>query len=183
MPRVSEKMKEVPFNTIYESYRPLMESMAQKMLTAYSLPPAEYDDLIQEAAIALFTSASAFDESKGVTYGLYAKICIKNRLVSYINSRYGKHLGSNDLSLDDIEGEVSHDITPEQMMIDKESIENLRYKIDEVLTPLESSVFWLYLVGTPYSDIASALSKSTKSVDNAIHRIKVKLRKLYSSLY
>ena len=173
-------MKEVSFNTLYESYRPLMESMAQKMLAAYSLPSAEYDDLIQEAAIALFTSASAFDEGKGVTFGLYAKICIKNRLVSYINSRYGKHLQFTDMSLDDIGDEVSPDITPEQTIIDKESIENLRYEIDKVLTPLESSVFWLYLVGTPYSDIASALSKSTKSVDNAIHRIKVKLRKLYS---
>lgn len=173
-------MKEVSFNKIYESYRPLMESMAKKMMSAYALPPAEYDDLIQEAAIALFTSASAFDESKGITFGLYAKICIKNRLVSYVNSRYGKHLGSTDMSLDDIAGEESRDITPEQTIIDKESVENLRYEIDKVLTPLESSVFWLYLVGTPYSDIASALSKSTKSVDNAIHRIKVKLRKLYS---
>lgn len=176
-------MKEVSFNTLYESYRPLMESMAKKIMSAYSLPSSEYDDLIQEAAIALFTSASAFSESKGVTFGLYAKICIKNRLVSYVNSRYGKSLQYSDMSLEEIAGEESRDITPEQTIINKESIDNLRYEIDKVLTPLESSVFWLYLVGTPYSDIASALSKPTKSVDNAIHRIKVKLRKLYSSFY
>ena len=173
-------MKEVPFNVLYESYRPLMESMAKKMMFAYSLPQSEYADLIQEAAIALFTSASAFEDDKGVTFGLYAKICIKNRLISYVNSRSGKSLQFSDMSLEEIAGEESRDITPEQTIINKESIENLRYEIDKVLTPLESSVFWLYLVGTPYSDIASALSRSTKSVDNAIHRIKVNLRKLYS---
>ena len=172
--------KEVSFDTLYSSYRPLMESMAKKMTEAYSLPESEYDDLVQEASIALFTSASAFDPTRGVTFGLYAKICIKNRLTSYIHSRFVRTLSEADVDLDCLENEESQDITPEQLVIDKESISDMRARIDSALTPLESSVFWLYLIGTPYGDIANALSRPVKSVDNAIGRIKIKLRKLYS---
>ena len=173
-------MKEISFNKIYESYKPLIESTARKMSEVYSLPASEFDDLIQEGAIALYTSAAAYDKDRGVSFGLYAKICIKNRLISYISSRYGKGLSFSDVSLDDIEDEESREITPEQLVIDKESLDSLRQTINGALTSLESSVFWLYLGGTPYSDIAKALSISAKSVDNAISRIKVKLRKIYS---
>lgn len=174
------KKKEISFNTLYESYLPLIESMARKMISTYSLPESEYDDLLQEGAIALYTAASAYDPSRNVTFGLYAKICVKNRLVSYINSRHKSNIAIYDISLDDIE-EVSDDITPEQFVIDKESVENLRAKTDEVLSPLERSVFWLYISGISYGDIAKALGRSVKSVDNSIRRIKVKLRKIFSS--
>ena len=173
-------MKEVSFNKIYESYKPLIESTARLMTNKYSLPSSEYDDLVQEAAIALFTSATAYDENKGITFGLYAKICIKNRLVSYISSRFGKTLVFSDVSLDEIEDVESVELNPEQFVIDKESLADLRAEIDKLLTPLESSVFSLYLVGTPYVDIAKALSKPTKSVDNAIRRIKTKILKIYN---
>ena len=172
---------EISFNTLYESYHPLMENLSRKMLAAYSLPDSDYDDLVQEAAIALYTAASAFDDSRGVTFGLYAKICIKNRLASYIRSRHSNASLGKEISLESIEDEESGDITPEQLVINKESLKSLRADIDSVLTEFESSVFWLYLIGASYKDIARALSKPTKSVDNAIHRIKVKLRKLLKS--
>ncbi|MBO4354436.1 MAG: sigma-70 family RNA polymerase sigma factor [Clostridia bacterium] len=171
--------KEVSFNNLYKSYLPLIESIAKKMILTYSLSPSEYDDLVQEGAIALYTSADAYDESRNVTFGLYAKICIKNRLISYINSHHHP-IPDPGISIDDIEDQASDGDTPEQILIDKESVDNIKSEADSVLSPFEKSVFWLYISGISYKDIAKALDRSTKSIDNSIKRIKDKLRKIFS---
>jgi len=176
-----DKKKEISFENLYKAYLPLIESMAKKMISTYSLSPSELDDLMQEGTIALYTSAGAYDDSRKVTFGLYAKICIKNRLISYIKSRHKSRDANYDVSLDDLLNEESDAITPEQTVIDKESVESFKSKIDSLLSPFERSVFWLYISGISYSDIANALGKTVKSVDNAIRRIKVKLREIEPS--
>ncbi|MGM9663408.1 MAG: sigma-70 family RNA polymerase sigma factor [Eubacteriales bacterium] len=168
------------FEGILELYLPLVKSISLDAKRRFSISDSEYDDLVQEATIALYNSACSFDESKGVSFGLYAKICIKNRLISYIRRRENKlfedFLGDCEESLSDMR--ESADAMPEQLIINKESFSELNKRIDSSLTPFESSVFWLYLGGMSYGDIAEALSKPKKSVDNAIVRIKSKLKKL-----
>ena len=68
--------------------------------------------------------------------------------------------------------------TPEQLMIDKESLLDLNRRIDGTLTHFERAVFALYVSSMSYEDMAKTLSKPKKSIDNAIHRIKAKLKKL-----
>ena len=74
-------------------------------------------------------------------------------------------------------GEPDFD-TPEQLIISKESLCHLNRRIDEMLTDFEKSVFALYIGDMSYTDMANILDKPKKSIDNAIHRIKAKLRKL-----
>lgn len=171
--------KEISFNKIYESYVPLIKSTAQKMLSMHSIPDSEYDDLVQEGTIALYNAVSFFEEDRGVTFGLYAKICIKNRLVSYIRTRFGNALSNDDISIDEISDEESRDGTPEQIVLDKESVDGALKRISEMLTPYENSIFNLYMCGMSYGDISATVGKPIKSVDNAIRRVKDKLRKLY----
>ena len=68
--------------------------------------------------------------------------------------------------------------TPEKLLISKESLGELNKNIDNSLTDIEHSVFRLYLEDLSYEDISRALSIPKKSVDNAIGRIKAKLRRL-----
>lgn len=68
----------------------------------------------------------------------------------------------------------------EQLILNKESLCSLNRRIDGMLTEFEKSVFVLYLGNMSYTDMAVTLSKPKKSIDNAIHRIKAKLRKLLS---
>ena len=168
------------FEGILELYSPLVRSISLDAKRRFSISDSEYDDLLQEATIALYNSACSFDESKQVSFGLYAKICIKNRLISYIRRRenklFGDFLGDCEDTLSDMS--EAPESTPEQLIINKESFSELNKRINDALTPFESSVFWLYLGGMSYSDIAEALSKPKKSVDNAIVRIKSKLKKL-----
>ena len=96
------------------------------------------------------------------------------------NGRQYFHENQTSESLDDVDAEPDIPVseTPEQLMINKESLTELHHRIDEMLTDFEKSVFALYVGSMSYMDIAKALSKPKKSIDNAIHRIKAKLRKL-----
>ena len=68
------------FESVYSLYIPLINSVAEKY-SGTSLTGAELEDLRQEAAIALYDAALAFNPERGISFGLYAKICIKNRII------------------------------------------------------------------------------------------------------
>lgn len=166
------------FETVYSLYVPLINSLAEKYGSS-SLSGAELEDLRQEAAIALYDAALAFNPERGVSFGLYAKICIKNRIISYIRSANGRSVKTESLDLaPQNEASASLDIDPEKLIISKESLADLERRISLSLTDLERSVFDLYLASATYEDIAAELGKPKKSIDNAMQRIKAKLRKL-----
>lgn len=168
--------KPLSFDAVYSLYLPLIQSATQKLMKAYGISKSENDDILQEASLALYKASLAFDNAKGVSFGHYAKICIQNRIISYIRSNGTKS------ETDDVPYEFYCDTpggdTPEQIAISKESLSELNEKISSALTEFECSVFRLYLEDLSYEDISRALSRSKKSVDNAITRIKAKLRKL-----
>ena len=66
--------------------------------------------------------------------------------------------------------------SPEEKVLDRERVEQLMQQIMQVLSPLEGQVFRLYLVGMDYTEIARVLDRSEKSMDNALQRIRKKIR-------
>ena len=169
--------KPFSFNAIYSLYTPLIESQAQKYGKQFSVSEAELDDIKQEALIALYHAALTYTPNEEVTFGMYAKTCMRNKIISYIRCFLENNV---PLSLEEIEIDFEEPDfeTPEQIVISKESLCNLNRRIDETLTDFEKSVFALYIGDMSYADMAKKLDKPTKSIDNAIHRIKAKLRKL-----
>lgn len=168
--------KPLSFDSVYYLYLPLISGAVKRCMENYGISESEHDDLTQEAALALYKAALAYDGTRGVSFGLYAKICIQNRIISYIRSN-SKVVDIDDIPYD-FYCDISSDETPEKIVISEESIEEFNRNIDGMLTEIESSVFHLYLEDLSYEDISRALSVPKKSVDNAIGRIKVKLRKL-----
>ena len=166
------------FDAVYSLYTPLICSLAEKYRAAYSLSPEDEDDLRQEAAIALYDAALSYNGERGVSFGLYAKICIRNRIVSSLRRRQGTSIRAESLDCADELALPQDEQTPEKLIISRESVSDIRKKISGSLTELERSVFDLYLVGASYEDISSALGIPKKSIDNAMQRIKAKLRKL-----
>ena len=67
---------------------------------------------------------------------------------------------------------------PEQLLIDKENVLSLERKIEEELSTFEKQVLDLYLTGMSYSQIARVLGRDEKSTDNALQRMKSKIRKV-----
>lgn len=70
------------------------------------------------------------------------------------------------------------DLNPEEMFIDRESVEDLERRIEQELSTFENQVLELHLTGMSYTQIAKVLGKDEKSTDNALQRAKAKVRKM-----
>ena len=153
------------------AYSPLIESMVNAFL-CYDSRTDEQDDLRQEASIAFCNAVNAYTPSRDVSFGAFAKVCIRNRLISYGRKRRQQpHTVS--LECGNVE-EVAAD--PIRSLVEKEEYLALYHRIVTLLSPFENRVWWLYLSGRSARDIALLVGKDEKSVQNAIYRIRKKLR-------
>lgn len=158
------------FSELSEAFAPLMRSQVTKL---FGSDHVEYDDRLQDAAMALYDAALSFDMSQDkVTFGLYAKICIKNRLISI--KRKEKRSGKKSARYDEAS---QKQLRVTSRRASREKLEE-NEEILSQLSSYERSVLLLYLNGHSYREIGLALKKSEKSVDNALYRIKSKLKKL-----
>ena len=143
-------------------------------------------DVVQEGMLGLISAVRQFDPENGATFRTFAEQCIKNRIISAIRSASRlKHLPLNDgLSLEQLSEDASVPFaaipafaqpSPEELVLARESKEELYSAFRENLSKLEIKVLDLYLDGLSYQDIARRLGKDTKSVDNAVQRIRRKM--------
>ena len=162
------------FLRLSELYAPLLDSEVARY--AGSLSEADLEDLRQGASVSLYRASLAFRADRGVTFGLFAKIFIVNGIADSL--RYiGKKGGT--LSIDDLEESEQPDDgvpNPQSLLLDKERVYETRRQIRSALSDLEYEIFEMYISGFSYAEIASRIGKTQKSVDNALCRIKKKLR-------
>ncbi len=155
----------------------------------YYLPGADRDDIIQEGMIGLFKAIRDFDITKQPSFKGFAELCIKRNMISAVRaSTRKKHLPLNSyVSLsepvfDDNEDHTFFELLagsdasdPEEMFLQREKTELLNKTIETSLSKLEKKVLSLHISGLSYTDIATELGRSPKSIDNALQRIKRKL--------
>ena len=164
------------FVKLSEMYEPLLASEVSRYES--SLGSADLDDLRQGALVSLYRAALSYSFDRGVTFGLYAKVCIVNGIADTL--RYiGKKTADVSIDLVGDDDLVCGDLGLENLMIDKERSEGMYKKVASALSDLERDIFAMYLDGYSYAEIAAALNKSVKSVDNALRRVKGKLKKLF----
>lgn len=162
-----------------EAFR-LLADKYNGFLTGYiqslSVPPSERDDIMQEALVGLLRAVRTYD---GVSskFGTYVAACVRNSVYSCLR-KYGKQW--QEVVSEDVQALVSSAeySTPEHHLLDIESTNQLYDRVFSVLSEFEGSVFEMYLAEIPYAIIAKRLNKNEKSIDNAIQRIKAKLKKL-----
>lgn len=173
------------FELLLKKYRALVDNAsrsAQKELEASSLS-AEFslEDLTQEAQLALYRAAMSYDADKvadNVTFGLYAKICVRNAMISQLRRAASKRRRRERTALKEAYL-ASHGTGGDADDSNGKFTEKLLESGgDEVLSRYERDVLMLYLQGKSNSEIARSVGRDTKSVSNAIYRIKVKLKGL-----
>ena len=161
------------FDRLVQYYMPLIDSMVGRCYEGLS-PYYERDDVLQFALIALSRAALTYrSEQNKVTFGLYAKICIGNALVSKMRSARRSHV-----EVFPIDG-IFNMADPEDVsksILEREALGELSELIALTLSSFENEVFGLYASGYSSSEIAKKLSKTEKSVDNAIFRARKKLK-------
>ncbi len=180
--RIREANDSAAFEELCIRYDNLLHAMVRQFAPSLGIRDgggAEMgeEELRQDAAMALYRAALSYvpeEDGKGgdVSFGLYAKICIRNAMISQVR-RYRRRLKQAEMRRDRRESDGA--VRP----VETEALaeETLR-QIGEGLSPYERKILPLYMEGKPPRRIAKELGRTEKSVSNGIYRIKTKLRGL-----
>lgn len=176
---------------ICEKYKNLVRSKAKSMF----ILGGDTEDLIQEGMIGLFKAVRDYDSGRDASFYTFAELCISRQLYTAVQAAgRKKHLPLNSyVSLygnedgakkgkeqEELLEEISDSarLNPEELFLDRERTEYLENAIEKELSPFEKQVLDLYLTGMSYSEIARVLGREEKSTDNALQRLKGKIRKV-----
>lgn len=159
------------FETLCIKYSGLINSMSAKYSNMCPPDVSQHEDFQQEAKMAFYKAVVNYDGGeKGVVFGAYAKVCIRNRLVSCIRVLTSKKRRRED-------AEEKYDDGLQENVLTHELGEQMKEAARNLLSPYEKKVFTLYATGRKAKEISAVLGKSKKSVDNTIYRIKSKLKR------
>lgn len=171
---------------LMEKYKNFVRKKAHAMF----LLGGETDDLIQEGMIGLFKAVRDYNPEKEASFFTFADLCISRQIYSAVQaSKRQKHIPLNTYislySSRSDEGDErssllgglhsAQNINPEEVVIAQENLDTMEEQLNNSLSNLEKDVLSLYLAGVRYGQIAELLSRTPKSIDNALQRIKVKL--------
>ncbi len=170
---------------IMEKYKNLVRKRANAMF----LIGGDTDDLIQEGMIGLFKAIRDFKADKDASFYHFADLCITRQIYHAVEaSQRKKHLPLNSyISLNTQMGREGEDTfldvlesfenaNPEQLVIEREDSRAIKEKLRNDLSRFERQVVQLYLQGLSYRQIAHQLGKEPKSIDNALQRIRGKIK-------
>ncbi len=158
---------------------------------SYFLVGADREDIIQEGMIGLYKSIRDFRADKLSSFRAFAELCITRQIITAIKTATRqKHIPLNSyISLNKAIYDEDSDRTmldilsgtkvtdPEEVFISHELSGDLREKIQQNLSELESQVLMSYLEGKSYQEMAKELNRHVKSIDNALQRVKRKIEK------
>lgn len=160
------------------------KNMVRKKARAMFLIGGDNDDLIQEGMIGLFKAVRDYQPEKEASFQTFARICVDRQIYNAIqNSNRQKHQPLNSyISLSQEDGENEEHLpdmwveNPESIIIDQENVRDLKQEITCTLSPMENQVLDYYLDGNGYTEIAKIMGKIPKSIDNALQRIRGKIK-------
>lgn len=175
---------------ICDKYKDMVRVKAKSMF----ILGGDNEDLIQEGMIGLFKAVRDYDCGRDASFHTFADLCISRQMYTAVQaSKRQKHIPLNtyvSLYGDDAAQEESGQrslvesltnqagLSPEELFLDKERVQYLEERIDQELSSFEKQVLDLYLTGMRYSQIARVLGRDEKSTDNALQRLKGKIKKL-----
>ncbi len=158
--------------------------------SSYFLLGGESDDLIQEGLVGLYKAIRDYRTDRESSFRNFAELCITRQIITAVKTATrNKHTplnqyvsfsqspaasGDSDTTLDEVlPGPTVFD--PVNQVIASEELESLVSCLSSVLSDLESRVLSLYLDGHSYEVVAEKLECDTKTVDNALQRVKRKV--------
>lgn len=168
--------------TLVTRYNRLVRTCARP----FFLAGGDSEDLTQEGMVGLITAVREYDAGKEASFRTFAEICIRSRLYSVLraSARDKQQPLNQSLSLDDSHFD-SNPLTsgtsnlaqrnPEDFLIDREHTAALLSGVRKQLSEFEAKILGFYLDGLSCREIAKAVNKPPKSVDNAVQRIRRKV--------
>lgn len=191
------------FSAVYEKYKPLVRRMVYRFCGTSDASESDRYEMEQEAQIALYRAAMTYKEDRHTTFGFYAAVCIRNRLISCIRrKKQDAALAASELMYP--VPDTSED--PGEQLVSRDMFRERYNRFLASLTVYEKKVYMLYIRGASYKKIAwqlhctgkmgetphekeehrarksrewdqgASMEKAEKSVENAVYRIRVKLK-------
>lgn len=191
--RMAQEGSSLAYELLIDKYKHTAKIGARK----YYIAGAENEDVIQEAMIGIFKAIRDFDENAGAKFSTFLQLCMENQIKTAINAanRQKHKLLNESLSIFDEGREqvdfdggdtasnkicgsllADKDLSPEKLAMLKEAIRDIESGDSEKLSNFEREVWEKMRQGMNYREIATALGRTPKAVDNAMQRLKKKIR-------
>ena len=169
---------------LIERYTPLVCMRAR----AYARGVMDVDDVYQEGMIALLKAVRNFREDTAGSFRTFAAVCVNNKMLSAVtahmrdkNAPMRSYLSLSGREIpEDLLAAVSPETDPEKLVIASEESAARNRRIENLLSPFERQVLRLYLSSYSYEEMSRQLGSSTKAVDNALQRVRRKLRNVFT---
>jgi len=160
-------------DTLMNRFKPLAKAKAKD----YFLTGGDIDDLMQEGMIGLYKAVLDFDIKKGAPFAAFASLCIVRQIQTAIKAASRKkHLPLNtSLSIHNDELPIPRIENPETLFLGREAYHNIDEFLNKNLSRLELEVLALYMEQKSHAEIAAAIGKPPKTVENALGRIRRKI--------
>ena len=171
------------------------ENFVKVKAKSYFLIGADKEDIYQEGMIGLYKAIRDFNGEKSSSFKVFAEVCITRQIITAIKTATRqKHIPLNTyVSLNKPVSEDDSDRTlldilssmkitdPEALFIGEEQKAYMEEEMQKNLSSLELEVLYSYLDGKSYQEIACDLDRHSKSIDNALQRVKKKLEKCFNN--
>lgn len=168
------------------TYKPLVRNRISDLY----IPGSDYDDILQEGMIALYQAIRSFDVRGGTRFAAYASVLIRNRIYDRISgaNRDRHRLLNESLPLHALAADAASEVSavdpqPAELtegLIAAELTDAMIDYIQRDCSPLERAVLIRHLRHESRAAIARALKTNIRSVDNALYRIRRKLRRFFN---
>ncbi len=180
-------------DTIFKKYHPVIEYYAKKYVMLVEGKGIDYNDLYQEGLIGLHAAIKGYKEQKDIKFSTFAFICIKRKILSAVkNANRKKHKILNEsYSLDYQDDEdnswflnvvSASESSIEDVLVGNEDANYFNKRVKEELTDFEQMVYELKVNGFTYEEMAETLDKTYKSIESALFRIRIKLKKILNEI-
>jgi RNA polymerase sporulation-specific sigma factor len=158
--------------------------------SSYFIAGGESDDLIQEGLIGLYKAVRDFRSDKETSFRSFAELCITRQIITaiktatrYKHSPLNTYVSFSQTPAGQDDGECtlgdalpgSHVNDPAVSVISTQELQSLVFSLGTGLSALESDALRLYLEGLSYEQMAEELGCDTKTIDNALQRVKRKV--------
>lgn len=137
-------------------------------------PGLDFDDAVQEGLIGLFKAIQSYETNRNASFSTYASTCVQNAIISAQRMAGRKKHSPLNQSVPLPEDRATPG--PEEQTIANEDVQLTLKKIQTDLSSFERNVLLLHLEDYSYKEIAEKLGKSPKAIENALQRLRRKLR-------
>lgn len=169
------------FTVLSDRYLPALQNRAGRYANVAGI---DVEDFLQEGLFALFRATKGFDPEAGARFSTYAITCINNSMTDAIKAHMKNLCRSSHLCIEDLDHHTLNEAmaansqahSVEDTYLDQEHSTLRALQIENLLSDFEQQVLKLYLRGLTYQEISVILSTATKAVDNALQRVRRKLR-------